>query len=231
MRVTAFSFIPHLFAAMILFVDVLVSLPTKTQTLHSNKRNATDHQLRAQDSHAKIIVIVPTTPPTRLTSIPPELQLHLQVRDQQGTSTSAGPSQLLNDEKLQLHKWHYDYVALMDNALRRTDSATTDRICLDFISAWNSIHLKSNLFLYPSKINEMNPYYRLILSIALYLKQTYERGVINETDWNSILDHLIYFGFHRNEVQALLLTAKCFDVEHCMASYDQSRLQCRQKAF
>ncbi|KAL7687520.1 hypothetical protein Plhal304r1_c022g0077321 [Plasmopara halstedii] len=103
MRVPAFSSILHLFAAMGLLVDVLGALSHTTQTLHNNQRNATDRQLRAQDSRAKKKVIgdeervykfpfdlnkVPPLSPTRLIDIPPEFQLHPVVRGQQEATTS-----------------------------------------------------------------------------------------------------------------------------------------------
>ncbi|KAL7687545.1 hypothetical protein Plhal304r1_c022g0077581 [Plasmopara halstedii] len=81
----------------------------------------------------------------------------------------------------------------MNTALTDTDSNTKEMITLDFSSAWKSMRWRSHMDLNQKKTDQMNPYHRLILSIASELKATSEGDVIDET---------------------------CSKVEHYIASYD-----------
>ncbi|KAL7684356.1 hypothetical protein Plhal304r1_c036g0111151 [Plasmopara halstedii] len=57
MRRPYFSFVLHLLYAVVLLVDVFAELSTSNQTLQSNERDASDRQLRAQDSQEQKEVI------------------------------------------------------------------------------------------------------------------------------------------------------------------------------
>ncbi|KAL7690432.1 hypothetical protein Plhal304r1_c012g0046651 [Plasmopara halstedii] len=197
MSVPAISFILQLLVAMILHVDVLVALSTTTQILQNNQRNATDRQLRAQDSRAKIKVI----------DLYFDFLLHPGVRGQQGTSTSAGPSQLLIDDNA-----HIGYVTQCLTSLSETNKHTFDELIVDFEAARKSMGgpVPKNM-VFPLDISKLRPNVQLIILCALMLRSQSGGRVINDIKWDTLLHHLIRYGFNRNEVTLILRTAKYTD--------------------
>ncbi|KAL7687542.1 hypothetical protein Plhal304r1_c022g0077551 [Plasmopara halstedii] len=222
MRVPAFSFILHLFAATSLLGSAF------HHDSNSSKHSA-NRQLRAQDSRAKTKVIgdeermikfpfnLNVPEPTRSIEIPLALHLLSEVRGQQGITTSAGPSQIRNNDLL-----HHPLVAQMRTVVAEPHSEQTIlKLIQDFNTAWHSIHGGMHVHVKPSShISQLNPYILKILTIALRLKSEHRAG-IEKDSWISTVNDLISFGFTRKEVEVLLRTAGNNDVEGYMASYDQ----------
>ncbi|KAL7687543.1 hypothetical protein Plhal304r1_c022g0077561 [Plasmopara halstedii] len=231
MSVPAISFILQLLVAMILHVDVLVALSTTTQTLQNNQRNATDRQLRAQDSRAERKVVgdeergqkLPfdfdlNWPPPTSASEAFDFLVHPGVHVQQGTSTSAGPSQLSKNDDA-----HMNYMTQYLTSLSKTNKHTVDELIDDFKAARISmggtvpINMVSSL-----DISMLEPYDRLIIYCAVELRSQPEGRVIYDTNWVTMLHYLIRCGFDRNGVELILRTAKYEDVKHFIDLYDKT---------
>ncbi|CEG49264.1 RxLR-like protein [Plasmopara halstedii] len=218
MREPAFSFRLHLFAAMILLVDVFSALSITTQTFRNVQRHSTDRQLRARDSQAKNYVIRDEER-MPLRKLPYDLNLSLSSPPVATLRTAlellypqAGPSQL----------WHFEFVTQMKRELSVMQSHPKKLIFDQLIGAMRSMnrnmHMKWN---HASDISELSPYTQLILPIALKLRQRLSEGASNDADWMSLLMRLIPYGFLRKEVELLLRTAGYDNVQNYIALYDQ----------
>ncbi|KAL7687544.1 hypothetical protein Plhal304r1_c022g0077571 [Plasmopara halstedii] len=227
MSVPAISFILQLLVAMILHVDVLVALSTTTQTLQNNQRNATDRQLRAQDSRAERKVVgdeergqkLPfdfdlNWPPPTSASEAFDFLLHPGVRGQQGTSTSAGPSQLSKNDDA-----HMNYMTKYLTLLSETDKHTIDGLIVDFKAARKSMGgpVPINM-VSPLDISMLEPYDRLVLYCALKLRSE----PVDDVKWYTISHYLLRYGFNRIGVTLILRTAKYKNVKHFYDLYDKT---------
>ncbi|KAL7687514.1 hypothetical protein Plhal304r1_c022g0077261 [Plasmopara halstedii] len=191
MRVPAFSFMLHLFAVMILLFDVLAALSTTVQTLQNNEQDATDRELRTQDSGAKEEVV--DDEERMQFHEQPILEFHLSswsteplknhVELSHFPTTSAEPSQL-----------YFDFLHQMTTVLTDTSKTTTATLMQK---------AKKD----SSNVLELDPYHQVILYIVLTLRQKRAKDVIDEADWKFHTDGLIEHGFTRDEVELLLCTA------------------------
>ncbi|CEG41132.1 uncharacterized protein PHALS_11297 [Plasmopara halstedii] len=156
-------------------------------------------------------------PPIRLTDMLRDFQLHLKVRGQQGTTTSAGPSQLLNNDEVDS-----TFVTQLEEALAETDWTALKSHIGQLNDAFR--HMKAPLQILSTEsadLSQFGPYSRLILSIALQLTRIFDGQEIIEDVWIYIVKHLIHYGFSRREVELILRTAGYDDIKLYITSYDQ----------